>query len=308
MTKVALEVNSLVKTYGKFTAVSNLGFTVKEGEIFGLLGPNGAGKTTTLECIEGVKSFDSGSVSLFGRNIIGNKSLRKLMGVQLQSTSLQGNITVAEAMTLFCKWQKVPVRMDLLNTYGLGECHKKKYNEMSTGQKRKLHLALATAHNPKLLILDEPTAGLDVEGRYSLHNEIRRLKQEGVTIIMASHDMAEVEELCDRVAIIIKGKVVTVGTPAEITSAGRSEQNIVVRTQKRILLSNRVLKSSSIVSSNNDEAVLSTNDIAETLIEIAELVKKNNDRILDIKLANPSLEESFMELVNDGKEKKGMVG
>ncbi|WP_055666720.1 ABC transporter ATP-binding protein [Desnuesiella massiliensis] len=299
---LALCVNNLTKNYGNFTAVNSLSLEVKEGEIFGILGPNGAGKTTTLECIEGVKSFDKGTINIFGENVMKNKNIYKLIGVQLQSTSLQGNMTVVEAMTLFCKWQKVAIREDLLEIYGLKDCYKKQYSTLSAGQKRRLHLALATAHNPKLIILDEPTAGLDVEGRINLHNEIRKLKEKGATIILASHDMAEVEALCDRMAIIFKGKIAATGTPYEVSAAGKGNKKVIVKTLNSTLLNNKNYKYSSVEEISQDYITLIVDNITEGLNEIIQVVKEKQDIITDIKVEGTSLEERFIEIINTKRE------
>ncbi len=298
---IVLKVKNLKKSYGKVAAVDNINFEVREGEIFGLLGPNGAGKTTTLECIEGIKSYDSGIIEIFGQDVKENVDINKLIGVQLQSSSLQGNITALEAMTLFCKWKNIPIRKDLLDTFGLGESCKKQYENMSTGQKRRLHLALAIAHEPKLLILDEPTAGLDVEGRVSLHKEIRRLKQGGVTIILTSHDMAEVETLCDRIAIILSGKITTIGTPSEIKSTN-SDIKISVKTLNNSLLNKISLKHSNKIHLLEEYITLLASDIEEALSEILYIVKENGDKIVDLKVERSSLEERFIEIINEEKE------
>jgi len=192
--KSAISVKNLTKKYGNDIVLKGIDFEVKQGEIFALLGANGAGKTTTLECIEGIRTYDSGEISVLGFSP-NSHEISKAIGVQLQSTSLPASINAKEAFTLFCKWQKAPVRLELLDVFGLGGSINKQYKTLSTGQKRKLHLALAVANNPKVLFLDEPTSGLDVEGRAALHKEIRRMKSEGITVVMSSHDMAEVEAL-----------------------------------------------------------------------------------------------------------------
>ena len=169
----------------QYRGIKRIDFQVKKGEIFGILGVNGAGKTTTLECIEGFRGYDYGEITVDGK-----------IGIQLQSASLPAYIKAGEAVRLFAEWNHAkpdPVRLSEL---GIQELEKKRYVELSTGQKRRLHLALALTGDPDILFLDEPTAGLDVEGRISLHKEIFRLKEQGRTIIMASHDMTEVENLC----------------------------------------------------------------------------------------------------------------
>ncbi len=165
----------------------------------------GEGKTTTLECIEGLRQFNSGQISIKGK-----------LGVQLQSTSLPANIKAIEALTLFSKWNKSKLDKYFIEHIGLDTIKDKQYLELSTGQKRKLHLALALIGNPDIIILDEPTAGLDVESRVVLHEEIKILKKKGKTIVIASHDMAEVESLSDRIAILKDGEIVFLGPPDEL--------------------------------------------------------------------------------------------
>lgn len=296
----AVCVDHLTKHYGSFTAVDNISFQVKTGEIFGLLGPNGAGKSTTLECIEGIKSYDHGNIQIFGDEA-GRRIVQRQIGVQLQSGSLPANITVAEAMNLFCKWQQVSFRKDLLHTFGLEASGKKQYYTLSTGQKRRLHLALALAHKPPLLILDEPTAGLDVEGRSSLHNELRRLKKEGITIMIASHDMAEVEALCDNIVIIIKGKVAVAGSPMEITAAGTADSRIIIKTRQGTLLQEHVLRFSLAMDRSRQYTTFITSDIMPALTEILEILTQANDIITDLRVERPSLEERFLQLVDNGE-------
>ncbi|WP_286909439.1 ABC transporter ATP-binding protein [Clostridium sp. UBA1652] len=299
---VALKVNNLKKSYGDFQVLKSIDFDVNEGEIFGILGPNGAGKTTTLECIEGIKSFDSGIIEVFGKDIRKDTSCENLIGVQLQSTSLQEDITVLEAMKFFCKWRKLETRVDLLDKFGLKEQYKNRYGNLSTGQKRRLHLSLAIANNPKLLILDEPTAGLDVEGRVALHEEIRKLKEEGVTIILASHDMAEVEALCDRLVIIVKGEVRALGNSRDIVTEGKKEKKIAVSTINNSLLKYTRFKNSSIVDKTKYSVTLLSENLTEAISEVVDIVKAEKDFLVDLKVESLSLEERFIELINIKKE------
>ena len=193
----ALRVRNLTKRYGERTVLKGVDLTVRRGEIYALLGANGAGKTTALECIEGLRPRDGGEIAVNGR-----------VGIQLQSASLQSYIRPPEALALVAKWKgRAPDRAitEALGIYGFA---KKKYADLSVGQKRRLHLALALVGDPEILFLDEPTAGLDVEGRRSLHALIKDLRAQGKTMVLASHDMAEVEELCDRIAILKDGAIV----------------------------------------------------------------------------------------------------
>jgi len=192
--------------------------------------------------------------------------VQKVMGVQLQSTSLPDQITPNEAMSLFCAWHKVEFREDLLIRFGMRDYLNKSYHTLSTGRKRRLHLALALCHRPKILILDEPTAGLDVEGRRSLHNEIRQLKKENVTIIMATHDMTEAENLCDRIGILRDGKIIIEGTPLEITSRSSIHSRILIKTRNASLFG----KNFNDTQKKLDDGYMSyaTNDVSNFLIKL----------------------------------------
>ncbi len=192
--EVAIEVSDFRKTYGDVTAVDDISFTVGRGEIFGLLGPNGAGKTTTLECLEGLRRPDAGRLDIFGVDPAREpRRLNGLIGVQLQASSLPHTMTCDDAMRFFCAYHGVTPRWDLLDRMGLGEKRDTQYDELSTGLQRRLALALAIAHEPEVLILDEPTAGLDVASRAELHRMIAELSEAGTTILLATHDMAEAE-------------------------------------------------------------------------------------------------------------------
>ncbi len=291
-----IDVKNLKKFYGTNKALNETNFAVYENEIFGLLGANGAGKTTTLECIESLREYDGGSISVMG--LSPEDALKKgITGIQLQSSSLPDLITAKEAMKLFCTWRGVDFRNDLLDTFGFKNMYNKYYKSMSTGQKRRLHLALALAHNPKILFLDEPTAGLDVEGRVTLHEEIKKLKKMGVTIILASHDMAEVESLCDRVGIMVKGNIKTFGTPKEIALKTKNECSILLKTDKKI-----DFDFFNFEIDKNGYYKIKTEKILETIHEIINYIKSNDAQLLDIYLEQPSLEQRFIEITKEAQD------
>lgn len=276
----AIEVENLIKSYGTNTVINDISFAVNHGEIFALLGINGAGKTTTLECIEKIRCYDSGKVTVNGR-----------IGVQLQSSSLPANIKTIEAYQLFCMWNSAKGNLKLFNAFGLRELKDKQYKDMSTGQKRRLHLALALIGNPDIIFLDEPTAGLDVEGRVSLHDEIRKLKQQGKTIIMASHDMAEVESLCDRIAILKGGKIAFLGTPGELTGEKMEQRKIYIKTKNPL----RNAKY------ENDYAVFVAANVGDTLLEQLQICKQEKNIVLDVKIERNTLEQKFMDIEKEGR-------
>ena len=255
----AIKISGLKKSYGTHVVLNGLDFCVRQGEIFALLGVNGAGKTTSLECIEGLRKYDSGNITIHGR-----------IGIQLQSASLPEHIKPLEAVKLFAKWNKTPLDKAMLDALGIYELAKKQYYQLSTGQKRRLHLALALTRNPDILFLDEPTAGLDVEGRLSLHKQIRQLKAMGKTIILASHDMAEVENLCDRIAILSEGV-------EQLGETVGKHYNITIQTE------------------NSTEKYESDN-IGETLLSLLTRYKENGEPIVDIQINRGTLEQHFMRI------------
>ena len=270
--KDAIEVSGLKKSYGSNMVLRGLDFQIKQGEIFALLGVNGAGKTTTLECIEGLRKYDGGTIVVNGK-----------MGIQLQSSSLPAHIKPMEAIKLFAKWNQTKIDDNMLKALNIKEIEKSQYLQLSTGQKRRLHLALALISNPDIIFLDEPTAGLDVEGRLSLHEQIRKLKSLGKTIVLASHDMAEVEALCDRIAILNSGKIVFCGTPSELTDKVGRRYYIHLKTRNR-------------------EESFETDTIEDTLISLLEECKQKHIQILDIKVDRGSLEQHFIEMARRGLE------
>lgn len=291
-----IQVEHLGKHYGNHEVLKGVSFQVHENEVFALLGPNGAGKTTTLECIEGLRSYDSGSIEIQGGKPE-SAIIDGIIGIQLQSSSLPSNITPKEAMTLFCKWRKTAVREDLLKRFGIQAFASKPYRTLSTGQKRRLHLALALAHEPKILILDEPTAGLDVEAKAVLHQEIRRMKEGGMTIIMASHDMAEVEALCDRVAILVEGQIRKIGTPNDIVLEVRKESIIKLRTQPK--LQEPSCESVEFLGEKGDYQLYRTENPVTGIQEILQFVHAQKLELLDLSLDKPTLEERFIAIAKE---------
>ncbi len=262
----ALQVKGLRKSYGKKEVLKGIDLCVRKGDIFALLGVNGAGKTTALECIEGLRKYDGGSIAINGS-----------IGIQLQSASLPAHIKGMEAVHLFAKWNKAAVNTSMLAALGVNNLGNKQYQEMSTGQKRRLHLALALISDPDIVFLDEPTAGLDVEGRISLHEYIRTLKAQGKTLLLASHNMAEVENLCDNIAILKDGRIAFAGTVNELTEAVGKHYNICIKTSQ---------------GTENFEA----DNIGESLISILKGYQEKNMDIQDIQVNRGSLEQHFVKI------------
>jgi ABC-2 type transport system ATP-binding protein len=307
MNNSVVEATDFRKTYGDFVAVDGISFDVQQGEIFGLLGPNGAGKTSTLECLEGLRACNGGRLRVAGVDPTREpRKLRNLIGVQLQSSGLPESITPEEAMKFFCAYHSVVPRFDLLERLGLNEKRKAQFHELSTGQQRRLALALAVAHNPPVLFLDEPTAGLDVASRVELHSLMRELQITSTTIVLATHDMAEAEELSDRVAILLKGKLVTIGTPLEITATGAGLTKVSVRTGNSSMsdpdltfpaVSQQVLK--------DEYSIYYSTDIGPTVSAIIAHIEAQGDTLIDLRVERPSLEDRFLEITSTNSTNTG---
>jgi ABC-2 type transport system ATP-binding protein len=231
-TEPAILAEHLVKRYGTTTAVDDLSITVQSNEVFGLLGPNGAGKTTTVECIEGLRTPDSGSVRVLGFDVRRDqKEIKQRIGIQLQATNLYHALTVREVIDLFASFYQSPLKTEqVIEWTGLGEKIKTRTKQLSGGQQQRLSVALALINNPRLLFLDEPTTGLDPQARHTTWELIERLHAEGKTVLMTTHYMEEAERLCDRVAIIDHGKIIALDQPQALVRRYFQEQAIEFST------------------------------------------------------------------------------
>lgn len=209
-----IKVENLSKSYGHLNAVNNFSFAVKKGTVFGLLGANGAGKSTAVECVLGTKPIDSGTVSILGLNPkVDRKELFQKVGVQFQESNYQENIRVEELCEVMSSlYKKVTDYRTLLNKFGIADKSKTLVKELSGGQKQRLFIILALIPNPEVVFLDELTTGLDTRARRDVWQIIKELKQQGLTILLTSHFMDEVEELCDEICILKKGNSVFYGT------------------------------------------------------------------------------------------------
>jgi ABC-2 type transport system ATP-binding protein len=301
MESPAIQVSGFTKSYGDIVAVDNISFTVLPGEIFGLLGPNGAGKTTTLESLEGLRTPDAGRLRIMGVDPTRSAaSLRNTLGVQLQASSYPDTMRVDEAMRFFSAYHGVKPRYDLIDRMGLAEKRRAQYHELSTGQKRRLALALAVAHDPPVVVLDEPTAGLDVPSRVELHRLLRELQANGTTILLATHDMAEAEAMADRVAILLAGRIAATGSPLELTATGAGLTKISVRTE-RVSLSAPSLSFPAVRQTfvKGDYHIYFTGHIAPTVTAIIQHIDSQGDAIIDLRVERPSLEDRFLEITRE---------
>jgi ABC-2 type transport system ATP-binding protein len=232
-----LTVDGLSVSYGKFNAVQNVSFSVRKGEIFGLLGPNGAGKTSTLSAVEGLLKPKAGTIIVDG-NDAGSKPLhaRASLGVQLQSTSFQNELFVIEVLQLYAGIYGVPAsKNDLMATLreiNLEDSAMKKFGELSGGQQQRVSLVIATIHNPRLVLLDEPTTGLDPQSRRQLWERIEAIRERGHAVLLTTHSMEEAESVCDRIAIIDHGRVIAIDTPQGMIDKHKSDPEVIAVSRR----------------------------------------------------------------------------
>jgi len=290
MANSILQVENLVKRYGDVEAVRGVSFNVDEGEVFGLLGPNGAGKTTTVEILEGLRDPDGGRVSVCGLDPQRESdALKHEIGAALQSTSLPDKLRVMEALRLFASFYKRGRKPEeLLKRFGLEEKRNTFYNQLSGGQKQRLALAMALVNDPKVVFLDEPTAGLDPQVRREIYDVIEELRREKKTILMTTHYIEEAERLCDRVAI---------GTPRELKAHSGGATRIEVRLSKPE--SNGALKSLEGVSDAREvdgTYVLHSKRPPQTIVSLVKHLEADGNELVSLEIATPSLEDVFIEM------------
>jgi ABC-2 type transport system ATP-binding protein len=232
-----LRVEGLEVNYGSFRAVRNVSFSVQSGEIFGLLGPNGAGKTSTLSAIEGLLKPDKGEIRVGGFSLRSEPLQAKArIGVQLQATSFQPELQVREILRLFAGIYQVKMNSadieSVLASLGLSSASRKRYGQLSGGQQQRISLFIATIHQPDLVLLDEPTTGLDPQSRRQLWERIEGMREKGHSVLLTTHSMEEAEAVCDRVAVMDHGAIIAVGHPQALIDEYRNDPD-VIRVSRR---------------------------------------------------------------------------
>jgi len=290
----------LTKRYGNFTAVDGVDLTVHSGEIFGLLGPNGAGKTTTIEMMEGIRKPDAGTCTISGFDSIAqNDRVRERIGLTLQAANMPEAAKVGEMLELYASLYADPIRPgDLLQQFNLVEKVHSTCKSLSGGQRQRLSLAMALVGRPEVLFLDEPTTGLDPQARHSLWDVIRGLKAEGRAVIMSTHYMEEAEKLCDRVAIMDRGKILAEGTPRELIRAYGPEAAIEVDVNGYPVNLAEIAQLSAVTGVQTEDhlLVLSTANTAASLMAFAGYVQANNIPLGDLRTRSATMEDVFMAL------------
>ncbi len=293
-----IEVRQLHKRYGDTVAVDDISFTVQEGEIFGILGPNGAGKTTTVECIEGLRNPDRGTVSVLGLDPGRDRTeLTQRLGVQLQDSQLPDKLRVDEALDLYSSFYRKPADWRaLVEMLGLADKTTTRFGKLSGGQQQRLSIALALVGSPQVAVLDELTTGLDPAARHGTWELIEGVRDRGVTIVLVTHFMEEAERLCDRVALIDSGRVVAIDTPANLAEGVETEQRIQFRPS--VPLPDGLLESLPDVTHvihRGDVVVVTGNSNA--LNAVTSVLARNQVVARQLRVDQANLEDAFLALV-----------
>jgi len=293
-----IHVVSVRKTYGGTVAVDEVSFDVHPGEIFGLIGPNGAGKTTTMECVEGLRTPDRGLISVLGldprRDVY---ALQERIGVQLQEAQLQKRIKVREAVGLWSSLYRKPVDGDrLIEQLGLGDKRHAWFMTLSGGQKQRLFIALALINDPELVFLDELTTGLDPQARRAIWDLVRGIRQRGKTVFLTTHLMEEAERLCDRVAIIDRGRIVDIGTPGDLVQRHCPERSVIlVSEDSNAAELFRAIPQVQSVSSEGPQ--LTIRGLGSDLVtQVIQCLAEHRMRVIDFRTELPTLEDVFLKL------------
>jgi ABC-2 type transport system ATP-binding protein len=305
MSQAVLDVRDLRKYYGQVRAADGVSFTVTRGEIFGLIGPNGAGKTTTIECLVGLRDPDGGEIAICGIDARTRpREVKRRVGAALQTTALQDKVTPREALTLFGALYGKRVSIDdLVERFGLGEIADRPFDALSGGQQQRLALALAFVNDPELVILDEPTAGLDAQSRRDLRAEIAGMRRDDRTVLLTTHDIEEVEMLCDRIAIIDRGRIVATGTPAELIARSTAVPSVIVATTpKGVPGWLDGLPDADGVTYDGATVRLRTRDLPATLASVLARASAGGLTIAELHVQKATLEDVLIELTRHDRQ------
>jgi ABC-2 type transport system ATP-binding protein len=292
-------VRDLHKRYDGVEAARGVSFAIEDGEIFGLIGPNGAGKTTTLECLVGLREPDAGTIEICGLDARRHpREVRERIGAALQTTALQDKITPREALALFASFYRRRTGTGvLLERFGLVDKADAPFDSLSGGQRQRLALALAFVNAPELVLLDEPTTGLDAQSRRDLHGEILRMKRDGHTVLLTTHDIGEVEALCDRIAVLDKGRVVAAGATREIMarSSATPAVHLVATEQLEAAALSRLPGITDLVCDGRS-ARFHAADVTPAVRQLLALLEARGAGNAELHVQRASLEDVFLEL------------
>jgi ABC-2 type transport system ATP-binding protein len=295
----SVSIRGLSKRYGPVQAVQGIALDAFAGEIFGLLGPNGAGKTTTLECILGLRRPDSGSIDVDGIDALARpRDARRICGAQIQAANLQDKITPRRALELFASFYSGHAEVKgLMGRFGLSAKADAPFDTLSAGQRQRLFLALAFVNNPSIVVLDEPTAGLDPLARRELHELIAEIRESGRTVLLSTHDMAEAHLLCDRVGILEGGRMVAAGTVGDLIAKHGASSTVQFRTRQSLEMG-FLLSLPGAKECGCDAGIwsVSTSSVNETVVGLIAAVGSGGNELLELQVLRPTLEDAFLAI------------
>lgn len=297
-----ISVSRLGKSYGSTVAVADVSLQVHRGEIFGLIGPNGAGKTTTMECVEGLRAPDRGTIEVLGLDPRRDATrLQQRIGVQHQEAQLQKRIKVWEAVDLWATLYPQVIDTDtLLARLGLDAKKNAWFMTLSGGQKQRLFVALALIHDPEVLFLDELTTGLDPQARRTIWDLVKSIRERGKTVFLTTHLMEEAERLCDRVAIIEHGRLIEVGTPADLVEKHCPERRVVF-TSVDGGVSDRLLAVPTLKGAESRGDTHTLHGTGDDFVnEVIHFVAEKDIRVRGFRTEVPTLEDVFLKLTGHG--------
>jgi ABC-2 type transport system ATP-binding protein len=296
----AIEIEGLQVSYGDVKAVKNVSLKVRQGEIFGLLGPNGAGKTTTLSAIEGLVKPDSGRVSVLGYDAQRQTVMvKRLLGISLQTTAFFDNLKLWELVKLYASMYEVFLSksqvIELLGRFELAEKANAQAQQLSGGQQQRVALALALANDPRIVILDEPTTGLDPQARRHVWDIIREIRAEGRTVLLTTHYMEEAQELCHHIGIIDRGELIALDTPGGLINGLDADTIITVTAQ---LPQEELLALPGVAGAryDGDKLTVKTSNAQETVFGLQKLAVEHRQLLTDLSVKQPDLEDVFIAL------------
>ena len=303
---MVIEAQALHKTYDDVTALRGIDLQIAEGGIVGLLGPNGAGKTTLVEICEGLRTPTSGHVSVFGLSPEKDAArLKERVGSQLQSTAIPEDLTPIETLQLFASFYQNRASLEgILAKIHLQEKRKKRVGTLSGGQKQRLAIGIALVNDPDLIILDEPTTGLDPVARRQVHKIIKECRKLGKTVVLTTHYIEEAEQLCDRVIMIKKGAIAADGTPFELVGAANGLSTLWLAADDNF---NPELLEKAGLSQQGKEGEhykFATKQPAKAIIALGEILQKHKIELLDLRMKRPTLEDVYLEIMNRNEDEE----
>ncbi|MDB4891701.1 MAG: transporter related [Gemmatimonadetes bacterium] len=299
MSVPVIQVSGIRKTYGKLVAVDDVSLDVRDGEIFGLIGPNGAGKTTTMECVEGIRKPDRGTIKVLGLDPVRDVyQLQERIGVQLQQAQLQKRIKVWEAVHLWASlYRKKPaVGNQLLEQLGLIEKRDAWFMTLSGGQKQRLFIALALINDPEVVFLDELTTGLDPQARRAIWELVRGIRARGKTVFLTTHLMEEAERLCDRVAIIEHGRIIDMDRPERLVTRHCPERTVVLATTDENAREHFGRIPHLVSVTPDEERIVLAGSGDEFITDVIQCISENRIRVTEFRTVLPTLEDVFLRL------------